>query len=100
LAVAAKTPLLSAGPIGGTPGSPTPEGLSVEGTRLDAGSVPVAVAKVSGFSEFATPSIRGSVASLMGAALKQIVRRSGIARSRFDALSNQDRILFPLPKPK
>src|ERR1700676_3874722 len=29
---AAKTALLSAGPIGGTPGSPTPVGFSVEGT--------------------------------------------------------------------
>ena len=31
LPVAAKTALLSAGPIGGTPGSPTPVGFSVEG---------------------------------------------------------------------
>jgi len=32
LLVAAKTALLSAGPIGGTPGSPTPVGFSVDGT--------------------------------------------------------------------
>jgi hypothetical protein len=32
LSVAAKTALLTAGPIGGTPGSPTPVGAAVEGT--------------------------------------------------------------------